>query len=139
MKKLRVITIVSVFLLFFPTILFLGFCSDATNTIYKEYKPSTLLKKYEYFKDLSSAIDEKRATIEVYQEELKMYTDPKEYMYQQTHAELIGLISMHNSLCAEYNSAMSKFNYRFCNKGTLPESNLTPLPREYKPFILKIN
>ena len=45
---------------------------------------------------------------------------------------------MHNQLCAEYNSAMSKFNYRFTNIGDLPEGATEPLPREYKPYINKL-
>jgi hypothetical protein len=114
-------------------------CEDATNVVEKEYSPSALLKKYEYFKDLSSAIDEKRATIDVYESQLSGVKDHESFQYQQTQAEMMGLISMHNSLCAEYNSAMSKFNYAFCNKGDLPASNLEPLPREIKPYISSIN
>ena len=45
-------------------------CKDAKETAYNEFKVSTLLKKYEYFKDLSAAIDKKRADIEVYQTEI---------------------------------------------------------------------
>lgn len=117
----------------------LRMCGDAQDVVQKEFSPSAMLKKYEYFKDLSSAIDEKRATIDVYESQLKNISDHEDYQYQQTTAEMIGLISMHNSLCAEYNSAMSKFNYAFCNKGTLPATNLEPLPREIKPYISSIN
>lgn len=117
----------------------LRMCGDAQDVVQKEFSPSAMLKKYEYFKDISSAIDEKRATIDVYESQLKNITDHEDYQYQQTTAEMIGLISMHNSLCAEYNSAMSKFNYAFCNKGTLPATNLEPLPREIKPYISSIN
>jgi len=122
-----------------PTVLVLNMCGDAANVVQKEYSPSAMLKKYEYFKDLSSAIDEKRATIEVYQSQLSTITDHESFQYQQSQTEMMGLISMHNSLCSEYNSAMSKFNYAFCNKGELPTSNLEPLPREIKPYILSIN
>jgi hypothetical protein len=122
-----------------PTVLVLNMCGDAANVVQKEYSPSAMLKKYEYFKDLSSAIDEKRATIEVYQSQLSTITDHESFQYQQSQTEMMGLISMHNSLCSEYNSAMSKFNYAFCNKGELPASNLEPLPREIKPYILSIN
>lgn len=113
-------------------------CSDGVNTAYKEFKPSTLLKKYEYFKDLSAAIDKKRADINMYQEEISsIKSDDKDdkFYIQQRKSELIGIISIHNQLCAEYNSAMSKFNYRFTNKGDLPATNLEPLPREIKPYI----
>lgn len=117
----------------------LRMCGDAQDVVQKEFSPSAMLKKYEYFKNLSSAIDEKRATIDVYESQLKGIKNHEDYQYQQVQAEMMGLISMHNSLCSEYNSAMSKFNYAFCNKGDLPATNLEPLPREIKPYISSIN
>ena len=115
-------------------------CSDAGQTVYNEFKASSLLKKYEYFKDLSAAIDKKRADIEMYQAEIETFTDKDDAFYiQQRKSELLGIIAMHNQLCSEYNSAMSKFNYRFTNAGDLPAGAVTPLPREYKPYINKLN
>ena len=114
-------------------------CNDAKDTVYNEFKVSTLLKKYEYFKDLSASIDKKRADIELYQIEVSSYTKEDDKFYvEQRKSELIGIIAMHNQLCAEYNSAMSKFNYRFTNIGDLPEGATEPLPREYKPYINKL-
>ena len=114
-------------------------CKDAKETAYNEFKVSTLLKKYEYFKDLSAAIDKKRADIEVYQTEISSYNkDDDKFYIEQRKSELLGIIAMHNQLCAEYNSAMSKFNYRFTNVGDLPEGATEPLPREYKPYINKL-
>ena len=114
-------------------------CKDAKETAYNEFKVSTLLKKYEYFKDLSAAIDKKRADIEVYQAEIQSFTDKDDRFYvEQRKSELLGIIAMHNQLCSEYNSAMSKFNYRFTNIGDLPEGAVEPLPREYKPYINKL-
>lgn len=114
------------------------YCSNGVETAYKEYKPETLLKKYEYFKDLSASIDKKRADIMLFESTLKA-TDKKDSEYNQLRSELLGIISIHNSLCADYNSQMAKFNYKFCNKGSMPESNLEPLPREIKPYITEIN
>jgi len=131
---LRVVGII-IFLII-PTLFIMNMCGDAADTVKKEYSASAMLKKYEYFKDLSAAIDEKRATIDVYKSRLLMIKDQEGFEYQQTTSEMIGIISMHNSLCAQYNSAMSKFNYAFCNRGDMPESNLEPLPREVKPYIL---
>lgn len=119
--------------------LFLRMCGNAEEVVEKEFSPSAMLQKYEYFKDLSSAIDEKRATIEVYESQIKGIKDHDGFQYQQLMSEMTGLIAMHNKLCAEYNSAMSKFNYAFCNKGDLPASNLEPLPREIKPYITNVN
>lgn len=116
----------------------LSTCNDGLETAQKEFKPSALLKKYEYFKDLSSAIDKKRADIEMYQSEIKdlpnIEKDDKEYL-RQRKSELLGIISMHNQLVSEYNSAMVKFNYKLCNKGDMPYTNLEPLPREYKSYL----
>ena len=117
----------------------LYFCGDVEKTVKDEFAVSKLLKKYEYFKDLSSAIDNKRANILLYESQLKGIKDKSSFQYQQMQTELMGIITIHNNLCSEYNSAMSKFNYAFCNKGTLPESNLEPLPREFKPYITNIN
>lgn len=119
-----------------------GFIGNTGKTITEQYSPSVLLKKYESFKDISAAIDKKRADIEVYKEtiaDLRTNSDNSKedkFNIQQNSAELMGLISMHNQLCADYNAQMSKFNYRFTNAGDLPASNLTPLPREIKPYIL---
>jgi hypothetical protein len=133
---LRVLAIIM--LVIIPSLFMLNMCSDTAQTVQKEYAPSAMLKKYEYFKDLSAAIDEKRATIETYKSVLVTIEDKSSFDYQQSRNEMLGLISMHNSLCKEYNAAMSKFNYAFCNKGTLPATNLVPLPREIKPYILSI-
>ncbi len=116
-------------------------CSDTADVVHKEFSASVLLKKYEYFKDLSAGIDKKRADIEMYREEISTMTveDKEDKFYkEQRKSELMGIISVHNSLCAEYNSAMAKFNYRFTNAGDLPETNLEPLPREIKPYILSL-
>lgn len=119
------------------------YATDASDTVFEQTKLSSSLKKYEYFKDLSAGIDRKRAEIELYQSEISSMTkegdkDDKFYL-QQRKSELLGLISIHNSLCAEYNSAMSKINYSFCNVGSLPDGATTPLPREFKPYINKLN
>ena len=131
--------VIGVIVLVFITSLILRMCGDVTDVVQEEFSVSAMLKKYEYFKDLSSGIDEKRATIYVYESQLKGVKDHEAFQYQQTQTEMIGLISMHISLCSEYNSAMSKFNYAFCNKGELPATNLEPLPRELKPYILSVN
>jgi hypothetical protein len=131
------ITIIGIGILMIIGFSVLRTCNDTVQVIHKEFDPSALLKKYEYFKDLSAAIDKKRADIIMYQEQIKEETDPVER--RQLKAELRGIISIENGLCAEYNSAMSKFNYRFTNKGDLPQSNLEPLPREYKPYTTSLN
>lgn len=140
------VTIFAVIFLFSIIVLPFGFAcgwfKNAAETAKKEFYPSALLKKYEGFKDLAAGIDRKRADIEVYREELlnidKSDKDGRFY-YEQRKSELLGIISIHNELCQRYNSDMSKFNYRFTNRGDMPESNAEPLPREYKPYILSLN
>jgi hypothetical protein len=114
-----------------------GYINESKEVAWQETRPQVLLKKYMYFKDLSSTIDNQRANLIVYQEELKDSTLLGEYK-QQRKSEAIGIAMNYNGLVAKYNSEMSKVNYAFCNIGQLPQSNLEPLPREFKPFILTI-
>jgi hypothetical protein len=116
-------------------------CGDTANVVHKEFSTSALLKKYEYFKELSAAIDKKRADLNAYKINLQEYkiTDKESrFYYEQSKAEAMGILMMYNQLVSEYNSGMSKFNYAFCNVGTLPASNLEPLPREFKPYLLTL-
>ncbi len=135
-------SIFTIFIAILVTVSVMNYFNDGAKVIQKEFAPSALLKKYEDFKNLSAAIDKKRADIAMYQEELKSMTgtdkDDKFYR-EQRKAELFGIIASHNTLCQQYNTAMSEFNYRFTNVGDLPKTNLEPLPREYKPYINSIH
>lgn len=61
---------------------------------------------------------------------------PKEdrEQYNLWTSEVAGVRASYNALAAEYNSQMSKFNWRFTNAGQLPEGATETLPREYKPY-----
>lgn len=136
-------------------IICLGTCNTATkmvqdgqNTIYEQYKPSELLKKYEWFKDAGAQLDAKVATLHTYEsrreEMTKDYTSdrskwPRDVREQSSvwESEYLGVKASYNSLAADYNAQMAKFNYRFCNVGTLPQGSTEPLPREFKPYIDK--
>lgn len=123
------------------------YVSDAKKTAYQEFKPSTLLKKYEWFKDASAQLDKKIADIKVYQGRLdemnKSYqgVSRKDWAREDREqlsvwmSELAGIKASYNTLAAEYNAQMAKFNWQFCNAGTLPQGASQPLPREYKPYI----
>jgi two-component SAPR family response regulator len=123
------------------------YVNDASNTAFKEFKPSELLKKYEYYKDASAALDKKIADIQVYSVRVKTMEDAYKGVKRSEWAkddreqlsiwmsEVAGIKASYNTLAAEYNSAMSKFNWAFCNTGTLPQGATNPLPREYKPYI----
>jgi two-component SAPR family response regulator len=125
------------------------YTNDASNTAFKELKPSALLKKYEYFKDMSSMLDKKIADISMYEQKIQSLKNDYQGVKRTDWAkddreqlsiwqsEFDGIKSSYNSLAAEYNSAMSKFNYAFCNIGSLPQGASTPLPREFKAYIYK--
>jgi len=120
---------------------------DARDTIYDEFKVSSLLEKYEYYKDAAAALDKKIADIGVYNtritslkadyEGLARKDWPKDDREQMSiwQSELSGIKASYNTLASEYNSAMSKFNYSFCNIGKLPQGATIPLPKEFKPYI----
>lgn len=114
-----------------------GYVQDAKETTWEQTRPKMLLKKYEYFKDLSATLQQQKANLEMYKEELSDSTLTGEYR-QQRKSEALGIAANYNGLAAEYNAAMSKINYEFCNVGTLPASNLTPLPREFAPYIFSL-
>lgn len=125
-----------------------GWCNQAVDVAKQEFGPKELLRKYEWFKDASAAIDEKAATIEMYKSRQKSmevtYSDtPRKNwdrtdkeQYNQWVQEVAGMIASYNSTCAEYNSQMSKFNWRFTNAGDLPDGATKVLPREYKPYAI---
>lgn len=120
---------------------------SGTTVFHKEFSPEALLKKYEWFKDVSAQLDKKQADIKIYEQRFhdlktsygentprsKWSRDDRE-AYNQWASELAGVKASYNSLAAEYNSAMSKENWRFCDVGTLPKGADRPLPREYKPY-----
>lgn len=125
----------------------LGWFSGATKVVQKEFGAEMLLKKYEWFKNASAELDKKRADIAVYEGRLsgleqtyaKLTRErwPREdrEQYNVWQSEVAGVKASYNSLAAEYNSQMSKFNWRFTNVGDLPPGATEPLPREVKPYV----
>lgn len=121
---------------------------NANDVVYKEFSPSALLDKYKWFKDASAQLDAKIANMSDYRQR---YQSMKEgYGADSLHrskwnrsdldqwntwqSEESGVKASYNDLCAQYNSAMSKFNYRFCNVGQLPQGATVVLPKDYKPY-----
>jgi hypothetical protein len=125
----------SLFLILLITFVSCDYISETKEVGWEETRPKVLLKKYEYFKDISSRLDEQLANIQVYKVELTDSTLTNENK-QQRKSEMLGIISNYNHLASEYNSQMSKINYQFCNVGEMPLTNMEPLPREFKPYIL---
>lgn len=119
----------------------------AIEVAHEEFSAKALLQKYEWFKDTSASLNKKQADIKIYDSRIKQmeedYKDASRKDWDRTdkeqmsiwQTELAGVKASYNSLAAEYNSQMVKFNWRFCNKGTLPEGATEPLPREFAPYI----
>lgn len=123
------------------------FACNALSTTQQEFAPSALLKKYEQFKDMHASLSAKRSSIEIleddYAQAMLEYPDPvarprdvRDSM-SLSRRERAGLKLSYNNLAAEYNAAMAKFNYAFCNVGSLPQGATEPLPREYAPYLTK--
>lgn len=125
----------------------LGWFSDAAQVTKKEFSPSALLTKYEWFKDVSAQLDAKRMNIENAQARIKSMEDgyagtPRNQwvradveQYNLWQNEVSGLKANYNNLAAQYNAAMAKFNYRFTNVGDLPQGATEVLPREVRPYV----
>lgn len=117
-----------------------GWIGNAGSVLKKEFSASALLKKYEWFKDAAAQLDKKQADINVYGSRIKAMpvykemdrTQREQFMLWQT--ELAGIKASYNGLAADYNSQMSKFNWRFTNAGDLPKGATKVLPRLFKPY-----
>ncbi len=117
----------------------LNWAGKAAQVVSEQVDPRALLRKYEWFKDASAALDSKLATIKVMEVRLasidKKTADrsDKEQMYVWM-SEVSGIKASYNGLASEYNAQMAKINWAFCNRGSLPAGADVPLPREYKPY-----
>ena len=119
------------------------------DVVSHEVDPATLLKRYEWFKDAAASLEAKQASIAVYEgrfERLKKDYEGKPRSAwsredrEQTNLweqEVAGLKASYNRLASEYNAAMSKENWRYCEQGRLPPGAATPLPRAFKPYETK--
>jgi len=123
-----------------------NYASKAVAVVSNEIDPAVLQKKYEWFKDASAGLDAKNATIKALKKrEVNMEADyagvkrgkwarEDREQWNLWQEEVSGTIGSFNLLCADYNSEMAKWNWRFTNIGQLPAGATTPLPREYKPY-----
>lgn len=140
-----------------PACIFIRGCGTVTNmasdglkTVEQQYSPSVLLKKYEWFKEASAQCEQKLATLETYESRFQSMKDTygvdslkrREWVrsdleqWNVWQSEYLGVKASYNDLASQYNAAMVKFNYRFCNVGDLPSGADIPLPREFKPYII---
>lgn len=124
-----------------------GWFSEAARVTQEEFGPRAMLEKYEWFKDAAAQLEKKQADIQVYESRVKKLDasygeqprsrwarDDRE-QYNVWQSEVAGVKASYNSLAADYNAQMAKFNWRFANVGELPKGADTPLPREFKPYV----
>lgn len=115
--------------------------SEAIDVTHDQLAPKELLRKYEMFKNMSASLDNYQANIQVYEARLKsaekLGGNDRANIERLTliESELSGIKIGYNSLAAEYNASMSKFNYSFTNVGSLPQGATGVLPREYRVYI----
>jgi len=123
-----------------------GWFGEAARVTQQEFGPQALLAKYTWFKDAAAQLDAKKANIDAAQARITAMdatyegtprnkwarTDLEQYNLWQT--EVAGLKANYNDLAAQYNAAMSKFNYRFTNVGDLPQGATQVLPREFRAY-----
>lgn len=146
MRKVGCLTII-VIVLVAPVAYLFGWFGEAAQVAREEFGPRELLRKYEWFKDASAALDAKLANLKQYEMRLKnlesAYGDDPRSKWsrddRQQHSiwqsEMAGLAASFNELAADYNAQMAKFNWRFTNAGDLPQGATVPLPREFKPYL----
>jgi hypothetical protein len=144
---MAVVGILAVLAIVFALTIPMRLCSEAVDVGVEEAGPRALLKKYQWFKDASAQLDKKQADIKVYEARFKSMEDgykgqrrsewarEDREQYNLWTSEVAGIKASYNGLAAEYNAAMVKINWAFCNKGELPKGAEQPLPREYKPYI----
>lgn len=124
----------------------LGWFGEVAKVAQEEFGPRAMLDKYEWFKDAAAQLEKKQADIMVYDGRMtamnETYKDfarqkwPREdrEQYNVWSSEVAGVKASYNTLAAEYNAQMAKFNWRFANVGELPKGADTPLPREFKSY-----
>lgn len=125
---------------------FSSLIGEAVQVAREEFGPREALKKYEWFKDASAQLEKKQADIAVYKKRFasleqaykgeprsKWARDDRE-QHSIWASEVSGVIASFNSLAADYNAQMAKFNWRFANVGDLPKGADVPLPREFKTY-----
>jgi hypothetical protein len=124
--------------------------SNSAQTAYQETAPSTLLEKYTWFKEASASLDNKKATIEVFEAKIVALNNSYAGMnrtewrredleqYNQWISEQIGVKASYNTLAAQYNARMVEINWAFCNQGDMPKGleGQPALPREYRSYIV---
>jgi len=123
----------------------LGWLDEAASVAQEEFGPRAMLKKYEWFKDAAATLDARKQSIAVLEQKANALiasyngVPRKDWdridkqnlnIWQQ---EIAGLILSYNSLAAEWNAQISKFNWKpFVDR--LPDDAPDLLARRYQPY-----
>jgi len=119
----------------------LGWFGEAQQVAREEFGPRAMLQKYEWFKNAAASLDAKKKNISVLQSRLAVFekmgytnldrTDKENY--QIWTQEVAGAKMSYNNLAADWNSQISKFNWKpFV--GDLPAGAEQTLSTEYAPY-----
>lgn len=106
----------------------LNWAGKAADVVAHEVDPAVLQQKYEWFKNAAAQLDSKLATLKTYQSKLsRLRKLDDENKLDRTNREQLmtweqeqqGVKASYNDLAAEYNSQMTKWNWKFTNAGEL--------------------
>lgn len=104
----------------------IGYGIEVASTARAEVAPKAILKKYEWFKNAKSSLDEKQANLVSYKarcEEAKTIQNPDRTDKENASlacTEYLGMKASYNSLVSEYNAQSSKINWAFA-QGDIPQ------------------
>jgi hypothetical protein len=112
----------------------------AVDVVSQQVDPFELQRKYELFKDEAAALQSKLATLQMYKKrnDIGCANQRDRVILEQCNVwlqETLGVAASYNDLAKDYNSQMAKWNYAFCNVGSLPKGATEPLPREFAPYL----
>lgn len=116
----------------FLTMICLFFVLNLTGVICNEYSPDRMLKKYEWFKDQSTQLQQLQSRIKSTEKRLADFkvtygADVNKWgwetkdEYNRVQTVLQGYLEQYNYMAAEYNSQSSKFNWKSF-EGKIPET-----------------
>jgi len=120
---------------------FTSWFGEAATVAKQEFGPKAMLTKYEWFKDASAGLDKKQANITVYSARLAVFDGMSRKEMDRTDkqqqaqwlSEVAGVRASYNDLAANWNSQISKFNWKpFL--GDLPPGAEVLLTKEYAPY-----
>lgn len=102
-----------------------NFFGEGKQVLQEELGPRAILKKYEWFKDMSAQLDKYKADITAFQAQIddlnadyegvkrKDWDRVDKQTMSQYRQQLTGILSMYNRLAAEYNAQSNKVNWQY--------------------------